>query len=214
MDGSHLHGRGVGQVRQQPGKRSASIVLPAPGGPVSNMWCAPAAATSKARRASPCPDTSAMSGTSGACPQASSQGHRSSTGRSRGRVPGVSAKIEGQPGQGLVAANLRSRDQRSLRSVGIGHHNVRVAGLNSRHHGRKDAPDGPQSPIEPQLRDEHGSADFADVTAARSTAMVMARSKPEPRLGRDAGMRLAVIFLLLRGIPEFWAADRMRSGLR
>ena len=47
--------------------------------------------------------------------------------------------------------------------------------------------------------------------AARRTAMVTARSKPEPRLGSDAGMRLAVIFRRLSGIPEFFAADRIRS---
>ena len=47
--------------------------------------------------------------------------------------------------------------------------------------------------------------------AASSTAMAMARSKPEPRLGSDAGMRLAVIFRRLSGMPEFWAAERIRS---
>lgn len=41
--------------------------------------------------------------------------------------------------------------------------------------------------------------------------MVMARSKPEPRLGSDAGMRLAVILRRLSGMPEFCAADRIRS---
>ena len=33
-----------------------------------------------------------------------------------------------------------------------------------------------------------------------------ARSKPEPRFGSEAGMRFAVIFLRLSGIPEFFAA--------
>ena len=32
------------------GSRSANIVLPEPGGPISNRWCRPAAATSRARR--------------------------------------------------------------------------------------------------------------------------------------------------------------------
>ena len=41
--------------------------------------------------------------------------------------------------------------------------------------------------------------------------MVMARSKPEPRFGNDAGMRLAVILRRLSGMPEFWAAERIRS---
>lgn len=52
------------------GKRSANIVLPAPGGPVRNMWWPPAAATSKARHASPCPDTSQRSGTNRAASRA------------------------------------------------------------------------------------------------------------------------------------------------
>jgi hypothetical protein len=41
--------------------------------------------------------------------------------------------------------------------------------------------------------------------------MVTAKSKPDPRFGREAGMRFAVILRRLRGIPEFFAADRMRS---
>ncbi|AOY71042.1 hypothetical protein ARZXY2_1489 [Arthrobacter sp. ZXY-2] len=41
--------------------------------------------------------------------------------------------------------------------------------------------------------------------------MAIARSNPEPRFGSDAGIRLAVIFRLLKGIPEFLAADRIRS---
>ena len=41
--------------------------------------------------------------------------------------------------------------------------------------------------------------------------MAMARSKPEPRLGSDAGIRFAVIFRRLSGMPEFCAAERIRS---
>ena len=47
-------------------RRRASIVLPAPGGPVRSRWCRPAAATSSARRAHASPRTSARSsGSSG-----------------------------------------------------------------------------------------------------------------------------------------------------
>ena len=45
-----------------PGRRRASIVLPAPGGPTSSRWWPPAAATSTARRATGWPRTSARSG--------------------------------------------------------------------------------------------------------------------------------------------------------
>jgi hypothetical protein len=41
--------------------------------------------------------------------------------------------------------------------------------------------------------------------------MAMDTSNPEPRLGSDAGMRLAVIFRRLSGMPEFCAAERIRS---
>ena len=44
-----------------PPSRRASIVLPAPGGPMRSRLCPPAAATSSARRASSCPRTSARS---------------------------------------------------------------------------------------------------------------------------------------------------------
>ena len=47
-----------------PGRRLASIVLPAPGGPTSSRLWPPAAATSSARRPSACPCTSARSGSS------------------------------------------------------------------------------------------------------------------------------------------------------
>ena len=45
-----------------PGRREASRVLPQPGGPMKSNACAPAAATSSARRAAACPRTSARSG--------------------------------------------------------------------------------------------------------------------------------------------------------
>ena len=46
----------------RPGSRRASMVLPAPGGPVSSRWWPPAAATSRAKRPSGWPRTSARSG--------------------------------------------------------------------------------------------------------------------------------------------------------
>ena len=48
-----------------PARRSASIDLPAPGGPINSSPCAPAAATSSARRAPAWPFTSARSGNAG-----------------------------------------------------------------------------------------------------------------------------------------------------
>ena len=86
-----------------------------------------------------------------------------------------------------------------------------IAGLNSRHHRREDAPDRPQPAVQAQLGNEDRPPVDLMSFAARRTAMVMARSKPEPRFGSDAGMRLAVIFRRLSGIPEFWAAERIRS---
>ncbi len=47
---------------RMPGRHRASIVLPAPGGPVSKMWCPPAAAISSARLASDWPRSAARSG--------------------------------------------------------------------------------------------------------------------------------------------------------
>ncbi len=44
-----------------PGKRLASMVLPEPGGPIISTLCDPAAATSRARLAVPCPRTSLKS---------------------------------------------------------------------------------------------------------------------------------------------------------
>lgn len=47
--------------------------------------------------------------------------------------------------------------------------------------------------------------------AASSTAMAIDRSKPDPRLGKEAGIRFAVILRRLSGMPEFCAAERIRS---
>ena len=49
----------------RPGSREASIVLPAPGGPSRRRWWPPAAATSRAKRPTGWPRTSARSGTRG-----------------------------------------------------------------------------------------------------------------------------------------------------
>ena len=49
-----------------PGSRRASMLLPAPGGPMKSRLWPPAAAISSARRASACPRTSARSGAAGA----------------------------------------------------------------------------------------------------------------------------------------------------
>ena len=48
-----------------PGRRSASMVFPEPGGPTMSRWCRPAAATSRAWRPKGCPLTSARSGSCG-----------------------------------------------------------------------------------------------------------------------------------------------------
>ena len=61
MDRRDLQGLGVRQLGNKPGSRCASIVFPTPGGPVIIRWCAPAAATSTAKRAWVCPTTSVRS---------------------------------------------------------------------------------------------------------------------------------------------------------
>ena len=47
VDARHREGLVGAERGNRPGSRSASIVLPEPGGPIIKRWCGPAAATSR-----------------------------------------------------------------------------------------------------------------------------------------------------------------------
>ena len=68
---------------RMPGSRRASMVLPAPGGPIISRLWPPAAAISSARLASSCPRTSARSGPSGLASSGSATAGRAGSGDQR-----------------------------------------------------------------------------------------------------------------------------------
>ena len=85
---------------RRPTRRSASIVLPEPGGPIIRRWWRPAAATSMARRPRAWPRTSARSGTpaaAGAAEVGGGSGHPAWPRRARVRSPSVAAPRTSDP---------------------------------------------------------------------------------------------------------------------
>ena len=75
----------------------------------------------------------------------------------------IRAAVEGEPGQCGVAPDLCARDEFGLGHVGPGHDDLGVAGPYRCHHGREDAPHGPQPAIQSKFGDEDGAARGPDV---------------------------------------------------
>ncbi len=139
-------GRAAGR---RPGRRLASIVFPAPGGPDIRRLCAPAAASSRARRGRACPRTSARS-TSG--------GSGFSAGGPR---PGGTSGSVSRPARWAIAAP-RCGTARTMTSAGGG----RLGGVLRRDEelgaavpprrfgDREDAGHRPDGAVEGELADE------------------------------------------------------------
>ena len=194
---------------RMPGSRRASIVLPPPGGPSMSIEWPPAAATSSARRAAPCPRTSARSG-----PRAPSPLARRAWASSR-------------TGDGSVRPSRRSTAARRVAGPRISTPRTSVAsaalprGTTSRRHpwraacsaiasapgtGRSD-PSSASSPTAPAPTSEAG-ATWPD---AHRMASASGRSYCGPALRRSAGARFATI--RRAGTWNAWLArpERTRS---
>ena len=79
------------------GSRRASMVLPEPGGPTIRTLCPPAAATSSALRAAPCPRTSAKSTSEPAATEGSDGMELARSGFQSPRRNAATAATEGAP---------------------------------------------------------------------------------------------------------------------
>ena len=136
-----------------PGSRSASIVLPAPGGPVRNRWCPPAAATSTARRPAAWPDDVAQVGRRRRGPAA---------GRARARVSGARPARWSTTSASVVGGqHLDAVDQRRLVGVRRRDDDLPVPGPGGGEDGGQHAADAADGAVEPELAQQHQPVDRA-----------------------------------------------------
>ena len=117
-----------------PTRRSASMVLPDPGGPIMRRWWRPAAATSMARRPRAWPRTSERSGGVGALAAAAAGGgvvgQRASPRRTRTRSASVAAPWASSPRTSAASRTSHERYHQTEgrgSSVGQGDHARDVA---------------------------------------------------------------------------------------
>jgi hypothetical protein len=192
----------------RPGRRAASMLLPAPGGPTMRRWWPPAAATTSASTASTLPMTSARSSSAGTAGSdrdlvmaSTGSGSRSAPcqiaasrrlGTATTRMPGTRAASSAlSVGTMTVVAPARRAPSTAGRTPSTG----------------RSRPSRPSSP-----RCTTRSTESAGTSsAAASAAMAMPRSNDDPCLGSDAGDRLTVSLRAGRAHPELVAAERTRS---
>ena len=154
--------------------RSASIVLPTPGGPAMRRWCPPVAASSMARRASGCPTTSARSGpdrwTAGLTSRVAAGGSGSPRSAARctsaRRRPGDASAVDDDP-----------VDELGLRDVLQRHDDVAHTPPGRLEHRRQDAPNAADPAVEGQL------AEVDDVTSGVHRRAARRQPARRPRWG-------------------------------
>ena len=169
-----------------PGRRWASMVLPAPGGPSSRRWWPPAAATSTARRAETWPRTSARSG-----------GASGATGSAPAR-PARPRRVAGehgdQLGQGVAPSGPRAAATSAASASQPGRHDRRrLAERGDQRHDARD-PRGSSRPARARRgRPARRRRSAGTASEATSTPTAMARSSPAPLLRTPDGARLTVM---------------------
>ncbi len=197
--------RGVQAGQDRSGCRSASMVLPAPGGPSRHRWWPPAAQISAARRAAGLAEHVGQVG------RPARPCRRLAGRRAAGSAPPVDHFHPGppappaagpprsQPSKPRSVAALSHPDaghQGGLGGVGRGHgHPAESAGPRPRPpRAARRGPGGAGRPGPSSPRNATPSMDAAGTTpAALRMATAMPTSKPLPRLGRLAGDRPTVI---------------------
>ena len=187
----------------RPGRRDASIVLPAPGGPMNRVWCPPAAATSSACLAIGWPCTSARSGTAVDASSGGRAGSWSGHGASPRSTSTNSPRLAMRRTRPSAATDasaalaIGTTTSRSPSAPTIGA---------TPFTGRSD-PSRPSSPM-----NANAPIASAGITSlAASTPTAIARSSPEPALRSPDGARLTVILCFGQGWPLLVTAALARS---
>ena len=186
----------------RPGRRWASMVLPAPGGPSRRRWWPPAAAASMARRAMTWPRTSARSGSAASAPT-------SGAGAGGGH---------GAPRASTSTSSDRLRADRTSRratSAASASHPGGTTGVDSSSAATSGTTPGtlrtePSSPSSPR-KASPCTASAGTASAATRTPTAMARSSPAPLLRTPDGARLTVMRVIGQGSPLDSSAARTRS---
>ena len=203
----------------KPAKRCASMDLPEPGGPTSSTPWLPAAAISSARRAAAWPFTSAKSGPSGTvlggvvgCRRCQPLLGTAASSGGRGRnccttSSRCSARYTVAPGTSAASSALPGGS--TMRVVAAAGAPVcRASAVARAPRTARNWPDSDSSPANSQP--VSCAASICPLAARMPRAI--GRSKRPESLGRSAGARLTVIFLLLGNCsPAFSKAERTRS---
>ncbi len=199
----------------RPGRRSASVVLPAPLGPLSIRWCPPAAATSRAKRASAMPCTSTRSrstdrswprqlstdpvarGSTGGA-SGTSVPPRSATAWRRERTPNTSTPGTIPASSTWISGTTTRRSPWARAAITIG----------STPRTGRSRPSRVSSPISTTP----SRSSRRTLSSAASTERAIARSRCGPRLGRSAGeSRIVTRRVVGQSKPLLTIAVRQRS---
>ena len=189
----------------RPGRRLASMVFPAPGGPTMSRWWAPAAATSSAWRAMTWPRTSARSGAGGSPlpDDTSAAGGRSGHGSSPRSASTTSTRRWAHRTSWRPNTVASATDAAGTTTVFVLAASTRLTMPRT---GRR-APSRPSSP----KKARSSSWSPGTWSDAASTPMATARSRPDPALRSDDGARFTVIFRPGKVNPALVTAARTRS---
>jgi hypothetical protein len=196
------------------GNRSASIVLPAPGGPTIKTWCAPTADTNSASTMSGCPSTSAMSicvpmanfSKVGALVSLARESALLATtpfapwilaSSARCPIDSTSMPPASSASIWLAIGTTICRTPAALAAITIG---------NTPRTGRSD----PSSASSPMCA-VRATDDASQTPAATKIETAMPTSNAEPNLGTLAGERFTVMRLAGNAKPELAQAARTRS---
>ena len=171
-----------------PGSRSASIVLPAPGGPCRKRWWPPAAATSSgAPGLAPGPTTSARSGSG-------RPRRRPAAGRGSAARPGGPARPAPRRGASATTSAQAARPpstatpgtSEASAALHSGHHHLacrRRAAASTAGSTPRTGRTRPSRPSSPDRHDVGERAGRDRLAAPRARAQATARSKPRAALG-------------------------------
>jgi hypothetical protein len=186
-----------------PGIRSASMVLPLPGGPSSSAWCPPAAATSTAVRPNDCRRRRACRAPARAALPAAGDG----------LVVGLPRQQRHQVAQAADTPCLRAGQEPGLGEVLQRHDHPVDAGPGGRQHRGQDPRHRAHPPVEPQLTEQHAVQQRVGRQAARRRQHGRGEGQIEAAapLGHRRGDRARVIRRCGHGWPLLTTAARTRS---
>ena len=194
---------------RMPGSRRASIVLPAPGGPMRSRLCPPAAAISSARRAGACPRTSAQirADVRGRSPAGPPAAGGAQPGHARSAAAGTSTASAQRAHRHHAASRRRPRPPARWRPAAAAPRTPRRRSRGrDRQHAARAAWIAPSSDSSPTIGDVGSRRGAARCRRRRGCRARSAGRTTTPALRTSAGARLTV--MRCGGKLEAGVADR------